>query len=639
MSGGASVANGAIRLEMVAIAVHVTGPLAQVVAVWDRLRAQHGIAVRLDAGSNDRTLDLSKVLAEAHDRGLLRPFAVDLHKEGLVGPDFASAVGGVLGPSPSAMQAFTNGVFRPVDALLAARGQLLACEHVCRIDIDGEQKGTGVLVRPTLVATAAHVIMDLIKERPGKTPVARRGSLGRLTLVFGDVEDYLPDKPGVERRKGEVASLHDPWLELVSSPTTNERSRELFDIENIEGIAAPDGPWDLALIRLAKPPRPGLKGHDLLADEPPSNPFAIHVLHHPNGALSNGQPMQWSYGSMGRGLGAPVVRRLHDANTAPGSSGAPCFDSGWRVVAVHQAGRANGQGLHAANRAVPIYHWRPKVDELEARIDTTPYLAELDDEPGGSPHPVLGRRRTQRRLWRAMQPDAGAVDRLFIVRGDPGTGKRFTRRLVQAMVKGRGDAVATLDMTNVQQDDAPAFARRLVGTLGEALAAESTRASLLTTEARDIRNDLVPGLLSELDHLAGEHAVWLVLERFEAAGLQAFTNVPQVVDELMARLERAPKLRLLLLGWQAPVDRRLTDSVEDLGPPTDTDIVDYLQLRYSPPGSPIERAKLLSAVQGYLEFAPRTGPEAQAEVFAALAPLRRALNQRLLAGAVVGRAA
>lgn len=199
---------------------------------WERFRGQYGIHARRDTGMDAHAF-LVEAFLQADHRGLVQALATELIKEDLVTDKFAARLLKVVGASAYELQAFQGGVFRPVNALIAAKDLLAACEHVCRIDVEDRQSGTGVQVSQTLVATAAHVVWELVARRQDGTLDLRAdgslraapGSLGKLTLTFGDVMDYLEDdESDPQRRPGEVAPLHPDWLAWGSQPTDNERA-------------------------------------------------------------------------------------------------------------------------------------------------------------------------------------------------------------------------------------------------------------------------------------------------------------------------------------------------------------------------------------------------------------------------------
>jgi hypothetical protein len=572
---------------------------ARVDAVWEALAREHSSHLRRQSGLEPRDF-LVEAFSAARELKFLRAFAVQLVKEDLIEQDvtgFNRHLEAILGQSIYGQQSWVNGVFGAVDARIAGRGLLRACDYVCRIDIDGQQVGTGVLVGPVLVATAAHVVLPLTaRAADGSLEVAADGTLhaapdtlGRLTLTFGDALDVSPDGGEPTRQTGKLATLHPDWLYWASQPTALEQSRALFDVHDVDGIAMPDGPWDLAVIRLAQPLE--LPAPPELVREPPGSAFAVHVLHHPHGTQQTGQPMVWSIGQLDVQLGTPPIRYLHDANTLEGSSGAPLFDQRWRVVGVHQAGARvvpqaqDAAGLDAAarNRAVPIRHLCDRLDRMgPPPADNAPVITYLQSatDLNPYPYPVIGRRRTQDSLWRGMRTDAPAADRLLIVRGAPGTGKRFTKRLVREYLEAHRAAVVTLDLANVLTDDAASFARRIAGAMS--VAVPEPAGERVTTAPWDARREVAPALGRTWQELARRRAVWLVLEGFAGASLDVPTAVSDVVTAIVRQLPEYPLLRLILVGWMEAPPPGLEKSIEDLAAPTADDVAAH----FLPPGEP-----------------------------------------------------
>jgi hypothetical protein len=623
--------------DLSALANAVIGNWLKIDSIWEALRVRRGIHLRWDTSSDDPREFLLEALTIAHRRNLLRAFAGELVKAELAQDDFQKRLNAVLGPAASELQRFQNGVFTPVPALVAGMGLVRACEYVCRVDVGGQHAGTGVLVRPTLVATAAHVVWDLIaKKANGSADLDVNGSLqaapdiiGQLTLTFGYIEDYLPDPNGTYPiLKGEVAPLHADWLAWGSPPSPSEYPR-LSDVKDIGGIDNAQGPWDLVLIRLAKPR--GLAEQALRTDAR-SRPFQINVLHHPTSGTDRGEPLLWSVGRLDKQLGRPPVRFLHNANTLPGSSGAPIFDRNWRIVALHQGGdrvlqsydEAQPSADSSRNRAVPIRHWCTRLDEIEQaslRQDVA-YVRDLRGSPGliPDPYPVIGRRETQKRVWRAMQPGATPQERLLIVRGQSGSGLRFTKRLVREQVTSQGCLVAALDMVNMVQEDAIGFAQQVAGTLSrEAMAPLAAGLTMgLTTAQRDIRTGVAPSLGHALERLAGGRPIFLVLEGFGEAWLDDPPTVRELLVNLVQGLSEFPSLRLVLVGWLEEPPPGFEASVENLSFPTAEDVAYY----FTPEGQdPTEQQ--VAAIQTRLDEASGRGPTSYAaalEVVSLLAP-------------------
>jgi hypothetical protein len=553
--------------ELVALAATVRKDWLGIDTVWERLRGRYGFHLQRSTGLAEDEF-LLEALYVAKGNHVLRAFATGLMQAGLTEDGFDERLLAVVGTTAYTLQAFQDGAFRPTNALLAAKGMLQACEHVCRIEVAGSHAGTGVLVRPRLVATAAHVVWDLVVPQPDGTVHAREGSLRQLAVVFGDVEDYLPASTETKRNGGVAAELHPDWLAWGSQPTPNELSRATFEVRDIAGITEPDGPWDLVLIRLAAP-RPQSAPATLTA-APHAQPFQIHVLHHPARPSGYAEPLLWSIGSLDEQLGTPAVRALHNANTLGGSSGAPVFDREWRIVALHQGGARDLQrhtdaaalGTTARNRAVPVGCWSAKLDEIERLTDEVPYLR----------FPVIGRRVTQQRIWRAMRPAAAPAERLLIVRGEPGTGLRFTKRLVRKLVLPHSNAVATaLDVTNALQDDADEFAHRLVAALSSKLAPAGPLGT--STTQNHVRTTVAPSLGAKLEELAGGRPIWLVLEGCDTTVGTEQSGLNNLLLTLVLHLAEYTSLRLVLVGWQQTPPEEFVTSVEDLVPPGPEDIV------------------------------------------------------------------
>jgi hypothetical protein len=241
------------------------------------------------------------------------------------------------------------------------REKMAAIElQVCRITVrsnKGNMFGTGFLVAPDAVLTNHHVIEAVILGEQGQATA--KGRSARATDVvcqfdFKKVAGYLD--------AGVSVALATDWL-IDSSPVSP------VDLMADPGGAQPDpSHLDYALLRLARKvgaePVKGDReraesGADLrgwirvptgAAEFEPKTP--IFIVQHPDGA-----PLSFALDTAGLiGLNGNGTRVRYRTNTLGGSSGSPCFDQDWQLVALHHSGDPNFDPLHkpAYNEGIPV---------------------------------------------------------------------------------------------------------------------------------------------------------------------------------------------------------------------------------------------------------------------------------------------
>ncbi|MEV4137329.1 effector-associated domain EAD1-containing protein [Dactylosporangium sp. NPDC049742] len=202
--------------------------------------------------------------------------------------------------------------------------------RVCRVEADTtagpRPLGTGVLVGPGLCLTAYHVISGV------------QGDAIRLRFDYRSAAGT-----------GHVFALERDWLAASARPSAADGTAD---------AAVPDpAELDFAVLRVAgdpgKQPAPSgaprgwIESVRVDAPEPYDDLF---LLHHPDG-----RPLRLSIGPL-LDVNANGTRLRHAVNTAPGSSGAPCFDVNLALVAMHQGGDPDFRPQHRPthNRAIPI---------------------------------------------------------------------------------------------------------------------------------------------------------------------------------------------------------------------------------------------------------------------------------------------
>jgi hypothetical protein len=195
--------------------------------------------------------------------------------------------------------------------------------------------GTGFLVGPDEIITNFHVVQQLMLS--GHPP--------EESTVRFDVRS-APDGGAV--LAGRPCALADKWL-LAWSPHDSAKQESI-------AAAGDDARLDYALLRLAEPvgeEETGLGAPDVArrgwvalsprARTPVAGDQTVILQHPGGGALKLAADSVVEYVEK-----QAAVKYL--ANTDEGSSGSPCFSSGWELVALHQGGAGDGaanQG-HAA---------------------------------------------------------------------------------------------------------------------------------------------------------------------------------------------------------------------------------------------------------------------------------------------------
>lgn len=221
-------------------------------------------------------------------------------------------------------------------------------EHcVCLVGTASGALGTGFLIAPDVVMTNYHVVESFIdgQEDPA-----------RLRFTF----DFMLTGDGNQPGSGTVfkAGAAD-WL-IDHSPL---HPADLTAQSTPVNIPLEAGQLDYAVIRLDRPagdlpvggalaPTEGARprGHLKL----PQSRYnfaqkkALLIFHHMRGG-----PLQLSIDTNSYVDGNTAGTRVfHSTNTDGGSSGSPCFDLNWNLVALHQGYTV--VGLKRANRAAPM---------------------------------------------------------------------------------------------------------------------------------------------------------------------------------------------------------------------------------------------------------------------------------------------
>jgi V8-like Glu-specific endopeptidase len=221
----------------------------------------------------------------------------------------------------------------------------IASSFGCRIRREGDVVGSGVLVGPTTVVTAWHVVAPARPDLPQEP--------------WPKIEVILSDGRKV---KAHVPAAYQSMCSLEEFANQFPKSDQ-----SVAGL------HDVAVLRLAHP-----VGALLGSARLPENPVeyrtrnSILLLHYPEGK------------EVGIGVGSILkVRSLtarwgHSIRTEGGSSGGGCFNSELALVGIHQ-----GRDPRQRGRMVPTSYYLDDLRRIVANDEAPPRMWSLDETPNG----------------------------------------------------------------------------------------------------------------------------------------------------------------------------------------------------------------------------------------------------------------
>jgi V8-like Glu-specific endopeptidase len=196
--------------------------------------------------------------------------------------------------------------------------------QVCRIEntiSKGRGFGTGFLIAPNVVITNYHVMQDVIEGKAAPSDVILRfdyKQLGNNTIVNQGMEYRLASNWLID---------NSPYVIENRLPAADELDYALLRVDGLPGQQ-----------RIGKNPEPGSPQRGWI--ELPTKPYEflpntpLFILQHPKAA-----PLKLA-------LDTEAIITINEngttvtykTNTEPGSSGSPCFDINWTLVALHHSG-------------------------------------------------------------------------------------------------------------------------------------------------------------------------------------------------------------------------------------------------------------------------------------------------------------
>jgi hypothetical protein len=421
--------------------------------------------------------------------------------------------------------------------------------------------GSGFLVGADLVMTNHHVVKNFLMTNAEGT-IVENASGHQIFCFFDYLRAPAPDVPperDVTTSYMMVKAKEVGWLVHARGPLPLDGTNDSSPVVKTE--------FDYVVIRLereiGKAPalRSGGEPRGWLLLPQAIDPHAkqrLMLVQHPEGA-----PQAMDMGDF-VSLDRSGTRVRYEVSSAKGSSGSPavCPDG---LFALHNA-EVEFQPVGALKRQ----NQGVRIDRIAQDLATCPSWASGAPAASGlglkrfwtlnadlnQPQPIIGRRRFMEHVEEMV---SGAPERLLVVHGPPGSGRRFSIKLLQRCL-GSGIPVAVFTPSELRELEPPAFLQVLVDQLGMRGAGGAPTPDPQSTENLWLRVDLPRWLR---DRLAADEArdrarypAWVVIDlivqddRFLrwAKNLKDFVAGLVGVRDPGQQAIELPQLRWLVLG-------------------------------------------------------------------------------------------
>ncbi|MBV7332691.1 serine protease [Chloroflexi bacterium TSY] len=218
--------------------------------------------------------------------------------------------------------------------------------QVCSIEIRNQPAGTGILLGPDVLMTNYHVLQDVIagSGEYRASDVSVRFDFKRLhdgTVINSGIPFKLPADDWLIDYS--PYSPLDSEQDSTGVPTVEELDYVLFRVDGTPGDEPVGG--DKGDLR-AEPRgwlKPYAREHDFLAKP------ALFIIQHPNG-----RPLKLAFDTKAvLSVNENRTRVRYKTATDPGSSGSPCFDHDWNLIALHHSG--DPSFIPSWNEGIPFH--------------------------------------------------------------------------------------------------------------------------------------------------------------------------------------------------------------------------------------------------------------------------------------------
>lgn len=428
--------------------------------------------------------------------------------------------------------------------------------------------GSGFLIGPDLVMTNFHVLEDYLRVAADGT-IEANGNGSQIYCFFDYYADPAPKVDRAACKHGSHVHAAEDWLVYA---------RNLLEGEGTVNAKPVGKELDYAVIRLARAigRRPARRSGGALRGWLPL-PEAIDVLErnkrlivfqHPGRA-----PQQFDIGDL-FGPDPSGTRVRYRVSSARGSSGGATVDREGTLIALHNAEDQTPEGKEERlNQGVRIDLIRKDLSEqlssatfaalAPAVPDETPLAFWSLSDNLQQPQPIIGRTDFREKV-KSMEAAAGK--RVMVVYGPPGSGRRFSRLLLQRTVEAERP-VAIFSPRLLETLAPERFLRHLVDQLGilETSARPIPEPNSTENLPRWLRLDLprwlADCLAADEIRCPGRYPAWVVIDTVTAPDLPLLW--PDNLKDLVAALAgvhdpgqpavEQRHLRWLFLGASATV--------------------------------------------------------------------------------------
>lgn len=442
------------------------------------------------------------------------------------------------------LQAITNSARGHSQPDKAFKGIMKNMRLTGKVHIEGDAKGSGVLIGPDLFLTAWHVTQSLF------SPVELKPQPTNSLIIEFDNFNSFNDNSQTPNHSVLVKAATD-WC--VSHCPCHE-------VELKSEGAAPTsillGHWDYTIIKLTKPigfERSWVK-LDKHAIVPPDD-SQVYLFQHPMG-----QPLSYDSNRIVSPKPAdpsiPAIRFLHDVNAMNGSSGGPCFDNDFTLFGIHQGRWAYALDGRVANCGIPIGRiiedFTGKIQQLPPpEISEIPYwcLDHVNFEP------VVGCESFQEILW-----DTVLSDKLKIIdiRGTAGSGKSFLTLFSLTVLSDNDHLKLVLNAESFAKMDVVSFVRCVFSAAGVPVPNIPDAESYNSTPAAWLRGLINETILPALELAARGRLVWIILKDLNKFSLEG-KHLAEFTLLFLESVKQVSWLRFIVDGMPGSLPASIQD--------------------------------------------------------------------------------